>query len=125
MNQEFLQRRRILTRIPPERVYEEVRRGNKFIVLEEDIDIVPESYVLVDMKYKGDSFKTLVPQQLLFYLANPGEGSIDDALENVADFYNEVEDFEDGAINEGSINVQDINWATTSRSTYQVYFNPN
>ena len=121
MNQEFLQRRRILTRIPPERVYEEVRRGNKFIVLEEDIDIVPESYVLVDMKYKGDSFKTLVPQQLLFYLANPGEGSIDDALENVADFYNEVEDFEDGAINEGSINVQDINWATTSRSTYQVY----
>src|SRR5207249_8723320 len=48
----------------------------KFIIVENEFDktLVPKGYTLIDMRHKGDSFKTLVPQNLIFYMANPGEG---------------------------------------------------
>lgn len=121
MQQQVLKKRRILKRTPPSDVLEEIKKGNKFIVLENDIDNVPEGFTVVDMKYKGSSFKALVPQQVVFYLANPGEGSIDDALDEVADFYNDIEDFEDKEILNSRTSVQDANWATVSREAYKTY----
>jgi predicted small secreted protein len=95
----------------------------KFIVVEEDFkeDTVPQDYTLINMKYKGDSFKTLVPQSLLFYMVNPGEGNIDDALDEISDFYRNIEDFEDELIEKNESSVQEVNWAMLSRESYQTY----
>ncbi|MBU1202341.1 MAG: hypothetical protein KJ583_00730 [Nanoarchaeota archaeon] len=122
-SQEFQEKKKkvLIRKVTPEKVLEEIAQGNKFIVLEDDIDNVPDGYTLVDMKYKDSSFKTLVPEQIVWYLANPGEGNIDDALDTVSDFYGNVKDFEEDAMTEGKTSVQDTNWATTARDSHQVY----
>ncbi len=63
----------------------------------------------------------LVPQGLLFFMANPGDGDVDEALDNIADFYGEAEEFEDDLIKEGQTSVQEADWATTARQAYKTY----
>lgn len=123
LEKQLKQRRRVIRRDFPAEALEEVERGNKFIVVEDDFDPggVPQGYTLIDMKHKGSSFKALVPQSLLFFMANPGEGNPESALEEIADFYGEAEDFEDDMIENGQTNVQETNWATSAKDTYQTY----
>ena len=112
----------ILHRTPSEDVSNEIKQGKKFIVVDENFNSpVPLGYMLIDMKYRDGSFKTLVPQNLLFFLANPGEGSIDDALDEIGDFYGNVEEFEDGLLEENGESVQGTNWAVTARNAYTTY----
>ena len=113
----------IVRRTPSAEVLEQVTRGNKFVIVEEEFDqnFVPQGYTLIDMKYKDDSFKALVPQSLLFYMANPGEGDLEDALDQISDFYGEAEDYEDDMIENGATSVQEANWATLARSAYGTY----
>ncbi|MBI5872131.1 hypothetical protein HZB88_03525, partial [archaeon] len=94
-----------------------------FIIVNDNFDssYIPLGYMLIDMKYKGDSFKTLVPQSLLFFLANPGEGDVDDALDEISDFYGNVQDFEDDLLEENGNSVQGTNWAVTARTAYATY----
>ncbi|HLC56079.1 MAG TPA: hypothetical protein VJJ23_02475, partial [Candidatus Nanoarchaeia archaeon] len=49
----------IVRRTPSAEVLEQVTRGNKFVIVEEEFDqnFVPQGYTLIDMKYKDDSFK--------------------------------------------------------------------
>lgn len=117
------QRKVVVRRYPSTEALAQVERGNKFIVVQEDFDpsFVPQGYTLIDMKHKGNSFKTLVPQSLLFYMANPGEGKPEGALEEIADFYGETEDFEDEQIEDGNTSVQEANWATLARNSYETY----
>ena len=70
------QKKIVVRRYPSAEALAQVERGNKFIVVQDDFDssFVPQGYTLIDMKHKGSSFKTLIPQSLLFYMANPGEG---------------------------------------------------
>ena len=90
----------VIRRLPSNEVLDQVSKGNKFIIVNEDFDpnLVPQGYTLINMKYKNESFRTLVPQSLLFFMANPGEGDSDQALEQIADFYGEAEDYEDELI---------------------------
>ena len=113
----------VMRRTPSAEVLEQVTRGNKFVIVEEEFDqnFVPQGYTLIDMKYKDDSFKALVPQSLLFYMANPGEGDLEDALDQISDFYGEAEDYEDDMIENGATSVQEANWATLARSAYGTY----
>ena len=113
----------VIRKHPSDEVLAQVERGNKFVVVKDSFDLsyVPEGYTLINIKYKGDSFKTLVPQSLLFYIANPGEGNSNDALDDIADFYGEVEGFEDDMIGNGQTSVQETNWATLARSSYETY----
>lgn len=117
------QSRIVFRRVPSKEVLDEVHAGRKFIVVESDFDEIytPTGYMLIDMRYKGDSFKTLVPQNLLFYLANPGEGDVDSALDEISDFYGNVKDFEDDLLEENGDSVQGTNWAVTARESYQTY----
>ncbi len=117
-------KKRVLPRTPPSQVLEEIRQGKKFIIVDNDFDpnYIPLSYMLIDMRYKNTSFKTLVPQNLLFYLANPGEGDdLEDALDEITDFYDEVKDFEEENIENGNTSIQGTNWAVTARSSYRTY----
>lgn len=116
-------KKRIVRRYPSAETLAQVEKGNKFIVVEEDFELsyVPQGYTLIDMNHKGDSFKTLVPQSLLFFMANSGEGDPESALEEIADFYGEAEDFEDEIIENGQTNVQEANWATLARNSYSTY----
>jgi len=104
-------------------ILQKISEGKKFIIVDDSFNDsdVPNGYSLIDMKYKGESFRTLVPQNLLFYMTNPGEDNIDDALDNIADFYGEAEQYEDDLIAETKTSVHETNWATTARSTYQTY----
>mgnify|MGYP001599432957 CR=1 FL=1 len=113
----------VVRRTPSNEVLKAVENGSRFVIVEQDFDSnnVPEGYTLVNMKYRNDSFRTLVPQNLLFYMANPGDGDVDHALEEMANFYGEVEGFEDSMIDEGKTSVQDVNWATNARETYRTY----
>lgn len=120
-----LQKKRIavVRRTPSSEVIEQVRAGRKFIVVESEFDrnAVPDGYTLIDMKHRGNSFRTLVPQSLLFYMANPGEGDAGQALDEIADFYGEAEELEDNMIDSGQTSVQEANWATLARGNYQKY----
>lgn len=113
----------IIRRLPSQDVRAEIQKGNKFIIVQNDFDLnyIPIGYTLIDMKYKDNSFKTLVPQSLLFYMANPGEGDIDDALDEISGFYGEAKDFEDDMIENGETSVQGTNWATLARTSYDTY----
>lgn len=113
----------VIRRVPSNEVLAEIEKGSKFIVVEENFDLnfTPQGYTLIDMRYKGDSFKALVPQSLLFYMANPGEGSADNALEEIADFYGEAENYEEDAIQNGETSVQEAHWATIARDRYDTY----
>jgi len=98
-------------------------KGRKFVVVDDDFDqtYIPKGFTLIDMRYRGDSFRTLVPHNLLFYLGNPGEGDGDNALDEIADFYSDAEDFEDDQIADGATSVQETNWAMMARNSYRTY----
>ena len=117
------QKKVVVRRYPSIEALAQVEKGNKFIVVQDDFDpsFVPQGYTLIDMKHKSNSFRTLVPQSLLFYMANPGEGEPEGALEEIADFYGETKDFEDDLIENGSTSVQEANWANLARGSYQTY----
>lgn len=113
-----------IQRTPSTKVLDEIRHGRKFIIVDNTFttSMIPLGYMLIDMQYRTESFKTLVPQQLLFYLANPGEGKgVDDALDEIRDFYSDVERFEDDKLEENGNSVQGTNWAVTARNAYQTY----
>jgi hypothetical protein len=109
--------------VPNEDILLEVQRGNRFIVVDAAIDpqAVPDGYTLISMKHKGEDFKALIPQSLLFFMANPGEGNPNEALDEIAGFYGNAKDFEDDLINEGKTSVQGANWATLARGSYSTY----
>jgi len=113
----------VLRRTPPEEALEEVRQGKKFVVVSDNFDsnYIPLGYMLIDMRYKRESFKTLVPQNLLYFLANPGEGDVDTALDEIGDFYDDVQEFEDDLLEENGDSVQGTNWAVTARQAYVTY----
>ncbi len=113
----------VISRATPTKALEEINKGKKFIIVDETFNqaMIPLGYMLIDMQYKGDSFRTLVPQQLLFYLANPGEGGVDDALDEISDFYSEIKDFEDEKLEGNGVSVQGANWAVTARNAYCTY----
>ncbi len=117
------QKKRVVRRHPSAEALAQVEMGNKFIIVQDDFDLsnVPQGYTLIDMRHKGISFKTLIPQSLLFYMANPGEGNPNQALEEIADFYGEAKDFEDDLIENGKTNVQETNWATLAKGSYDTY----
>ncbi|MGV8162416.1 MAG: hypothetical protein ACP5N2_03750 [Candidatus Nanoarchaeia archaeon] len=113
----------IINRSNPADVLQKVKEGKKFVVVDDSftVSMIPLGYMLIDMKYKATNFKTLVPQSLLFYLANPGEGGVDDALDEIRDFYSEIEDYEDKSLEKNDSSVQGTNWAVTARNAYQTY----
>ncbi|TSC65081.1 MAG: hypothetical protein G01um101477_628 [Candidatus Doudnabacteria bacterium Gr01-1014_77] len=117
------QKKIIVRRYPSAEALAQVEIGKKFIVVQDDFDpsFVPQGYTLIDMKHKNSSFKTLVPQSLLFYMANPGEGEPEGALEEIADFYGETKGFEDDLIENGDTSVQEANWANLARGSYHTY----
>lgn len=123
LENQLKQKKRLIRRCPPAEALAQVEKGNKFIIVEDgfDLNYVPERYTLIDMKHKGSSLKTLVPQSLLFFMANPGEGDSNNALEEIADFYDEAKDFEDELIENGEISIQGTNWATLARNSYETY----
>lgn len=116
-----LRQKRMLRRLPSPEIAEAVKAGKKFILVENDLDNVPFGYSLIDMKHNNESFKTLVPQSLLFYMANPGEGDVDDALDEISDFYDEIRDFEDNLLEDNDKSVQGTNWAVLARNAYETY----
>lgn len=113
----------VIQKTPSARVLDEIKHGRKFVIVDDDFSqsFIPLGYMLIDMRYKDESFKTLVPQNLLYFLANPGEGDVDDALDEIADFYKEVEDYEDENLEKNGTSVQGTNWAVTARSAFQTY----
>ncbi|PIN80598.1 hypothetical protein COV11_03765 [Candidatus Woesearchaeota archaeon CG10_big_fil_rev_8_21_14_0_10_30_7] len=122
LEKKFKQKNVFLRRsVPAEGVVEEVKKGNKFIVINETPVNIPLGYMFIDMQYKGESFKTLVPQNLLFFQANPGEGDADEALNELSDFYDNVQDFEDELLEENDDSVQGANWAVITRKNYGTY----
>lgn len=116
-----LKQRKILRRLHSSEVAEAVKSGKKFILVENDFDNIPFGYSLIDMRHNGKSFRTLVPQSLLFYMANPGEGNVDDALDEITDFYDDIRDFEDNLLEDNDKSVQGTNWAVMARNAYETY----
>ncbi len=118
-----LNKKRIFRRFPTNEVLHQVNEGKKFVVVNEEFDtaLVPQGYTLINMNYKGDVFRALIPQQLLWFMANAGEGAVDEALDDIADFYGEAENFEDEMIAKGNTSVQEADWATSAKNAYETY----
>lgn len=123
MNEEHVQRQRIIVRQPPDDALRQISEGRKFVVVDDSFtsQFIPANYTLINMRYKGEAFKMLVPQSLLYFIANPGEGDADDALDEIADFYRDAETFEDEQMENGRTSVQGANWATLARNSYSTY----
>jgi hypothetical protein len=118
-----LKQKRVVINTLPNEVNEKLEKGNKFVVVDQffDAKYLPKGYTCVNMAYKDEPFKVVVPQSLLFYMANPGEGDSTDALDEIARFYDNAKDYEDELINEGKRNVQGASWATMAKNNYEVY----
>ena len=103
-----------------EEVNEALRQGRKLVFVDRDMD-VPDGYMLLTVNYKGQEVKAVVPEMLLSYMANPGEGNPDEALDEIADFYGDSKDYEDEAIGAGETSVQKADITTSARNAYEVY----
>lgn len=114
---------RIIRRAPSSEALNLLKQGKKFIPVEKAFDVayLPDDYMLIDMQYKDESFKTIVPMSVMIYMSNPGEGDLDDALDEITDFYDEVKDFEDDLLEDNDHSIQGTNWAVTARSSYSTY----
>lgn len=123
LEEKIKEKRRVIRRTLPEKVLDQIRAGKKFILVDGTFDPtnLPEGYMLIDVRYKGEGFKTVVPVSVMIYMANPGEGDLDDALDEISDFYEEVEEFEEGMIEDGDVSVQGTDWAVAARSSYRTY----
>jgi hypothetical protein len=117
------EKKQVIRRVPSQEALEQIQAGRKFIPVEHAFNpaYLPDDYMLIDVQYKGESFKTIVPLGVMVYMNNPGEGDIDDALDEITDFYDEVKDFEEKNIEVGDVSVQGTNWAVTARGSYSTY----
>lgn len=123
--EEFKQKQRIVYRpAEPEYAGRLVKQGRKFIPVGEDFpeDNIPEEYTLARVRYDGETFSALVPKQTFFYMANPGEGGdAHGALDEIADLYGEIEDFEKELMGRSGTSLQEADWAMMSRDSYATY----
>jgi len=115
------QKKKFIRRVPSDDVLDQVQKGRQFIPVDDEFDTQIEGYTQLKRTYKGDAFNVLVPHELLFYVANEGEGNADEALDVLADFYSEAGDYEDDMIEDGNTSVQEANLATAARSSYKTF----
>ncbi len=95
--------------------------GNKFIP-------VPNNYVNNDPDYSrikvginGKDYSFLVPSSVMVYVANKGEGDVEDGLDELRDLYNDLRSFEKELINKSSTCPQESIFAEKTRYSYNVY----
>ena len=122
MLKQKLQRQRQYIARRQEDIATYVGRNQKLIVLEAPIDNVPDGYTQVTMSYKNEKHTFLIPQKAKLFMANPGEnGKPLDALDELADFYEECGDFEHELMIGGSFNTPQVNVSTLARNSYQTW----
>lgn len=124
MNLEQKVRQKVIVRkATSNEVVTQIRDGSKFIIVDDSFhqSQIPRGFTLINVRYREDSFKTLVPQATLFFVAEPGENDPGEALDEVADFYRDIKFFEDDMIERGDTSVQGANWASTARESYRTY----
>ncbi|MEK6853405.1 MAG: hypothetical protein AABX64_01860 [Nanoarchaeota archaeon] len=122
MLKQKLQRQRQYIARRQEDIATYVGRNQKLIVLEAPIDNVPDGYTQVTMSYKNEKHTFLIPQKAKLFMANPGEnGKTLDALDELADFYEECGDFEHELMIGGSFNTPQVNVSTLARNSYQTW----
>ena len=99
-----------------------VGRKQKLIVLEAPIDNVPLEYTQITMTYKDQAHTFLIPEKAKMFMANPGEnGDPLDALDELADFYQECGDFEHELMIGGLHNAPQVNVSTLARESYGIW----
>ncbi len=110
-------------RTPSSEISDLVAQGKKFIPVEQDFDkrYVPDGYSKLNVTYKGERFIALVPQHVVAIIANEGEGDDNNALDELADFYDEIRQFEDGLILTGATNTAAIDLFTTTVDNYNTH----
>jgi hypothetical protein len=97
-----------------------IRQGRKLVFVENDLD-VPDGYMLLTVNFKGQKVRAVMPERLLFYMANRGEGDAGDALDEIADFYRDAEENEADSIAKGEASAQKADIVTGARNSYEVY----
>ena len=109
--------------VAPTYILELLAKGQKFVPFQGQIDpnSLPPGYSIMEMQYKGTTFKAIVPQTLLYFMANPGEGNADGALDELAEFYREIEGVENTAIANGETNLQLGKFGQWARESYGTY----
>lgn len=117
------EKKRVIRRLPTPEVLEQIGQGKKFIIVEHAFDpaYLPDNYMVIDIQYRGESLKTVVPMNVMIYMSNPGEGDLDDALDEISDFYDEVKDFQNEHLENGDTSIQSTNWAGVARNSYSTY----
>lgn len=106
----------------PEDVARFVGKKQKLVVLENALDEIPFGYVQVTMMYKGERHIVLIPEKAKYFMANPGEdGDPVDALDELADFYEECKDFEGELLFKGEFSVTQTNVSMLARNSYGVW----
>ncbi len=99
-----------------------VGRNQKLIVLDKPLDKVPAGYTQVTMSYKNEKHTFFVPQKAKYFMANSGEnGKPLEALDELADFYEECGDFEHELMIGGLFNTPQVNVSTLARNSYQTW----
>lgn len=117
MLKQKLQRQYVVRR--QEDIANYVGRKQKLIVLEAPIENVPVGYTQIAMSYKSERHTFLIPKKAKYFMANPGEnGKPLDALDELADFYEECGDFEHELMIGGKFNTPQVNVSTLARNSY-------
>ena len=99
-----------------------VGKKQKLVVLENALDKIPFGYVQVTMMYKSERHIVLIPEKAKYFMANPGEdGDPLDALDELADFYEECKDFEGELLFKGEVSVPQTNVSMLARNSYGIW----
>lgn len=104
----------------PDEVKQQLDQGRKLVFVDKDMD-VPDNYVLLTVNFRGQKVRAVIPAQTVYFMAHPGEGGVGNALDDIADFYGEAEEYEDQDLGRGEPSVQKTDITTAARTAYEVY----
>jgi hypothetical protein len=109
-------------RVAPSGVENAVRQGRKVIFIDGDIPKVPEGYILLPVRYRNELQRILLPRKLFFYIANRGEYDLGDALDELADAYDDIGAADDALMIEGGLpNAPRADLAIGIKDSYRTY----
>lgn len=112
--------------VPPSGIEEAIRQGRKVIFVDRDLATVPAGYTLVPLRYiRGDGqeqqVRALLPKSVIWYYVNKEGGDDQQALDELAEVYNELGREEGQLMIDGHLpNAPQADIAINTRETYRV-----
>lgn len=117
----FFNNKRSYKKPADDEVSNKKEKGQKFIPVSPDYNNTDPDYVKIDVEVEGKTSYFLVPASVMRFVVNKGEGSPDDALDELMDLYKDVSDFESELANTSGTSSEEACFAGRVIESYKTY----